>query len=336
MADKVAGGRRKGRGPSIQAVADRAGVSVATVSRVLNGIEARYSQETSRKVHAAIEALGYRPASAGRTLRRGESHVVAVLAANLANPAMAAMAASAEKALRGGGYLMALCDTQDDPAIQDEYILEAQSQRAAAIVFLAAVESPGLEAVRGGEGRIVFVNRRDPGSVGHPFVGIDNLAAGRDAAARLADAGCRRIGLIHGDLRSSATAERREGVMARLAAVPGMRIETVEGRGSHLELGSSGAATVLSRMPDVDGLCCLSDLIAFGAARQLRENGRAVPGEVMLVGFDGAPLNAWLAPWLTSVHIPYDAFGPAIMTALSGANGPKGLEIVLPHALAQG
>ena len=336
MADGERRGRQEGRGPSIQAVAARANVSVATVSRVLNGIEARYSETTSRKVRAAIDELGYRPASAGRTLRRGESRVVAVLAANLANPAMAAMAASTEQALRRAGYLMALCDTQDDPAIQDEYLLEAQAQRAAAIVFLAAVASRGLDGVRGGDERLVFVNRRDPASAGHPFVGIDNAAAGRDGAGRLLAAGCRRIGLIHGDLRSSATAERRDGVTARVAAEQGVRLEVVEGRGSHLELGSTGAADILARMPDVDGICCLSDLIALGAARRLRENGREVPQDVFLVGFDGAPLNAWVAPWLISVHIPYDAFGPAILEALSQADRPGGLEIVLPYALAQG
>ncbi len=336
MADGERRDRRKGQGPSIQAVAKRAGVSVATVSRVLNGIEARYSETTRRKVRAAIDELGYRPASAGRTLRRGESHVVAVLAANLANPAMAAMAASTERALRGGGYLMALCDTQDDPAIQDEYLLEARAQRAAAIVFLAAVESEGLAAVRCGAERLVFANRRDPSPAGHPFVGIDNAAAGRDAAARLLAAGCRRIGLIHGDLRSSATAERRDGVVALLSAEPGVRLEAVEGFGSHLELGFSGVGDILERMADIDGLCGLSDLIALGAARRLRESGREVPDDVFIVGFDGAPLNAWIAPWLTSVHIPYDAFGPAILEALSHADRPTGQEIILPYALTRG
>lgn len=331
-----AGGRQRGRGPSIQAVATRAGVSVATVSRVLNGIEARYSETTSRKVLAAVAELGYRPSSAGRALRRGESHVVVVLAANLANPAMAAMAASTEKALRAAGYLMALCDTQDEPAIQDEYILEARAQRAAAIVFLAAVESAGLAAVRRSGERLVFVNRRDPAPAGHPFVGIDNRAAGRDAAAHLLAAGCRRIGLIHGDPHSSATAERRDGVVERLVAETGVRLETVQGRAAHLELGATGACEILARMPDVDGLCCLSDLIAFGAARRLRDSGREVPRDVLVVGFDGAPLNAWVAPWLTSVHIPYDAFGPSILEALSEADRPNGREIVLPYDLARG
>lgn len=318
--------------PSIAAVAKRAGVSIATVSRVLNGVPGRYSAETGEKVRGAVAELGYRPSGAGRTLRRGESRLVAVLAANLANPAMAAMAASTEVALREAGYVMALCDSHDDPAIQDEYLAEAEAQSASAVVMLAAVRSPRLAAIRGDDERIVFVNRGDPDGAARAMVGIDNVAAGREVAAHLAARGAGTVGVVHGPLSSSATADRLAGF---LAAWPGGAAPLVEaGEGDHLALGFAAAGRLLDRAERLDALFCMSDLIAYGAARALRESGLRVPGDVAMVGFDDAPLNDWVAPWLSSVHVPYAAFGAAIVDALDRrAAGEERVSIVLPHTL---
>ncbi len=118
-------------GGSINAVAARAGVSIATVSRVINGVANKASPATIVRVKEAIAALDYRPTSAGRALRQRTSRLVAVLAANLANPAMAAIAASAETALRDAGLVMVLCDTHDRPELQDEYLREMLASRRA-------------------------------------------------------------------------------------------------------------------------------------------------------------------------------------------------------------
>ncbi|MEO1105522.1 MAG: LacI family DNA-binding transcriptional regulator, partial [Pseudomonadota bacterium] len=192
--------KARAQNPSISNVARHAGVSVATVSRVLNGVPGRFSVATGEKVRQAVAELGYRPSSAGQTLRSGESRLVAVLAANLANPAMAAMAASTEDALRQAGHVMALCDTHDDPDIQDEYLAEVEAQRASAVVMLAAVRSPGLSRLRASGMRIVFVNRDDPETSAHASVGIDNVAAGEEVARYLAGCGVREVGVIHGPL----------------------------------------------------------------------------------------------------------------------------------------
>ena len=165
---------------SISAVAERAGVSIATVSRVVNGVAKKASAETVARVQKAVEDLGYRPTGAGRALRRGQSRLVAVLAANLANPAMAAIAAAAEVALRGAGYVMVLCDTHDQPELQDEYLLEMRAQYACGLVLLGAVDSPVLrDFVAAGE-PLVFVNRRNPVPGGADrHVGIDDLGVNR-------------------------------------------------------------------------------------------------------------------------------------------------------------
>ncbi len=330
--------KRAANAPSITEVAARAGVSVATVSRVVNGVSARYSEKTEARVRAAIAEMNYRPASVGRALRQGESRMVAVLAASLGNPTMAAIAASTEAALREAGYVMVLCDTHDRPEIQDEYLLEMRAQFATAIVLLGAVKSPQLDAFRAAGARLLFVNRRDPFAKDDPFVGIDNRRAGREVAELFDETGEGKIGLIHGPLTSSATQDRVTGFCERLADLRPQRPPNVvsPAETDHLLIGYEGAAALLAEDADLEAVFCLSDLIAFGAARRLRETGKAVPDDIRVVGFDDSPLNDWVAPWLTSVRVPYEGFGHAIVSALSRLmSGEGAFEIVLEHTIVR-
>jgi LacI family transcriptional regulator len=328
---------------SITSVARRAGVSIATVSRIVNGVPNKASAETVEKVRRAIAELGYRPVSVGRALRRRESRLVALLAANLGNPAMTAIAASAEHALQEAGYVMVLCDTHDRPEMQDEYLLEMRAQFVRGTVLLGAVPSPQLAAFQAAGEPILFVNRRSPAGEA-PFVGIDNRRAGRDVAAYFLGRGIVDVAVIHGSLASSATAERvagfREAMAAAGASLPATRILT-EPVLDHLMIGHGVAERLLrdGATPPA-GLFCLSDLIAYGAHKRLAEAGladfapRRGGAAPLIVGFDDNPLNDWLAPWLTSVRVPYDAFGQAIVEGLEGLwSGDSACDIALPHRL---
>ncbi len=325
---------------TIESVARRAGVSIATVSRVINGIANKASAETVERVRQAIADLDYRPQSAGRSLRQKRSRLVALLAANLANPAMATIAASVETALRTAGLVMVLCDTHDRPEIQDEYLREMRAQQARALILLGAVESPLLEAMRAGPTPLIFVNRRDPTRPTAPFVGIDNAAAGRDLARHCLARGLVRPAIVHGSLGSSATRERVEAIAAEYAAAgrpiaPERRLSPE--RREHLELGCEAARLLDARAIACDVVICASDLIAFGVRRHWRERGDAATMPA-IVGFDDSPLTDWVAPWLTSVRIPYEAFGPAIVELLGellGSAPPRVATRVLAHTLVE-
>ena len=312
--------RRPAPTASIKTVAAMAGVSIATVSRVVNGVAKKASPETVARVRTAIAALDYRPTSAGRALRQQKSRMVAVLAANLANPTMAAIAASAEIALREKGLVMVLCDTHDRPDLQDEYLREMQAHQARAIVLLAAVESPMLATMRSGATPLVFVNRRDPGGgAGSRYVGIDNRAAGRDVARYCIEAGLEAVALLHGAMSSSATSDRVRGVLAAFeAAGRPLPADAVvpPAEADHLLIGQAGARSLIAQGLALDALICTSDLMAFGAHRAFVERGVALP---RFIGFDDSPLNAWVAPWLTSVRIPYESYGTAIVSLIEDA-----------------
>jgi LacI family transcriptional regulator len=268
---------------------------------------------------------------AGRSLRNGRSRLVAVLAANLANPSMAAMAAVAEVALRHAGYVMVLCDTHDQADLQDEYLLEMRAQYACGFVLLGAVRSRVLEDMRAAQEPLVFVNRRDPFGE-HCHVGIDNRRAGADVARWMASQAWSRLGLIHGRLSSSATAERVQGFRDELAALriklPASRIAT-RASAEHLVIGQQGMQVLLAASPPPQAVFCTSDLIAYGAQRAAADAGLRPDHDIAFVGFDDSPLNPWIAPWLHAVRVPYHHYGDAIVRALQTPDAT----IVLAHEL---
>lgn len=321
---------------SITSVAERAGVSISTVSRVINGVEKRASDATARRVMESVAALGYRPQSAGRALRQGASRIVGVLVANLGNPAMAAIAASIEAALRDAGFVMALCDTHERTEIQDEYLAEMEAQLARGIVMVVAVPSPKLDAMRAARWPLVFVNRRDPGAARSAFVGIDDYAAGCDLAGHvLARSPADPPAVIHASLAFSAGALRLRGVQDRLAEA-GFKRSQIEKRTAntpvHLEIGYRAMGELLALAPRPRSVVCLSDLLAYGAYRRACEAGLRVPDDVALYAFDDNPLNDWIAPWLNAVHLPYAHFGPAVVASLRELLGAKrATQRLLPH-----
>ena len=333
------GGSLSSRAPSrvasISEVAKRAGVSIATVSRIVNGIQNKAAAGTVLRVQKAIADLGYRPHGVGRALRRRESRIVALLAANLANPTMTAIAASAEEALRRAGYVMVLCDTHDRADLQDEYLLEMRAQWVKSVVLLGAVASPQLEAFVAAGEELLFVNRRCPGHTDAPFVGIDNAAAGAEVARFFLGRHISDAAVIHGPLSSSATAERVaafRNTMARAGyRMSARQIATAEGT-DHLAIGYRGMERLLAAGILPKGLFCASDLIAYGAFRRAREQKIDLPRVATVVGFDDNPLNGWVAPWLSSVRVPYAEFGEAIVQSLTAATASPAPK-VLVHQL---
>jgi len=319
-------------------VAAHAGVSIATVSRVINGIVSKASNETAARVMAAVAELGYRPQSAGRTLRQRASRIVGVLAANLTNPAMAAAAASIERVLRAAGYVMALCDTHEQPDIQDEYLAEMDAQLACGIIMLVAIPSPRLDLLRASGRPLIFVNRRDPGCSSSPYVGIDDYAAGREIAEHcLASADPGPFAVIHAALTHCAGAHRVAGFEERMAqaGMAGDAVRRATGQGlHHLEVGYDAMGRLLADGSLPRCVVCLSDLLAYGAYRSLYENGLRTPRDVRLISFDDNPLNGWIAPWLSGIRIPYSEFGPAVLATLQELLAQGWTENrLLPHEL---
>lgn len=323
---------------SIAAVAKLASVSNATVSRVLNGHQTKVSEETRKRVKAAIKALDYLPSRAGSALRSGRSHMVALILPDRFNSYNQGLAAALERAVRRSGKIMVLCTTDESPAMQDEVLREMRSQLACGIVLLGAVKSPGLrQALAGGE-PIVLVNRRFGGRLACPFVGVDNATAAGQVAEELARRGTGRVAIVHGPLSSSATHERVSGFRARFAElVPNGRIEAFALARFTKEEGYRRAQSLLAGGDRLETVFCTSDEIAYGVARACREAGLTPGQDVTLFGFDGSPINEFLTPWLSTIQVAYDEYGPAIVSLLQGywegRAPPRQAEILVSYSL---
>jgi LacI family transcriptional regulator len=321
-------------------IAEAAGVSISTVSRIVNGQTQRASPATIARVRRAIDALGYRPNQIGLALKRGRSRLVAMLTAELANPVMATIASATEAALRDAGYVMVLCDTHDLPDLQDEYLLAMRAQAVEGYVLVTNLPSPGLaEFVARGE-PMVFACRRNPYAASHSagaFIGIDNTRAGRDAADHLLERGCPRVAILSPAEGSHATTERAEGCRTRLLerGMAPEQIHAIRAPGhSHLEIGYAGAEILAAGGPWQGGIACVSDQIAFGIYRFAQERGLDLVTANPLISIDGADLSAWLAPWLSSVRVPYQEFGGHILEMLQTLwHGQPAQDRIIPYTL---
>lgn len=336
MGSAMSAASKRGAPPSLSDVAALAGVSAATVSRIVNGDLGRAAPDTISRVQEAVTRLGYRPNHAGRSLRRRESQIVAMLSPNLDNPAMAAIAASTEQALRDAGYVMVLCDTHDRADLQDEYLEAMRAQLARGYILVSAVPSPGLRDAMARNDAIVCVNRRNPLGPS-PFVGIDNRRAGADVANAFARLGIDDLAVIHPAVMSSSIAERVEGFVEACIArgIDRHRIPLTGGAGSdHLTMGYAAIRSHVARHGWPQGLLCPSDLMAYAAYRYAYETGRHVPGGTRIIGIDNNVFNRWIAPWLSSVEIPYRDFGPVVVEQLLACwRGEAPEDRMLPHRL---
>jgi LacI family transcriptional regulator len=307
-----ASGKITSKPASISRVADMAGVSAATVSRVINGVAGKMSEETRARVLQAIEELNYRPSRAGSALRQGRSHLVGVLAPDPGNAYHASVAASVETALRAEGRVMVLGNTHEEPSVQDDLLREMRSLLVGGIVMLGAVPSAQLAECLRADIPMVFLNRRSPTQLKAPYVGIDNAEAGRAVGTHFAAAGHRQVAVFHGPMTSSATKGRVEGFRAAFTELVGRNAQVRLYRASvdRMRSGYQLAGRAIDEGRP-DAIFCTTDEIAYGAAKQCQERGMRVPQDIGLFGFDGNPLNAFLAPWLSTIEVPYAAFGPA-------------------------
>lgn len=199
------------RAPTISEVAKTAGVSVATVSRVVNGSPS-VSHETQARVQEAIERLGYQPNVWGRSLRRGESRVVLVIVPNVSNPYYAPIIAGTEDRLHEDGYSGMLCITNAEAERRALYLEFLKDGRAdGAILMEPARDDPHVTGMARHYHLVQCSEYCDNQAVSH--VSVDNLAAAREVVLTLAGLGHRRIGFIGADNDFMSTIARRQGYL---------------------------------------------------------------------------------------------------------------------------
>jgi LacI family transcriptional regulator len=289
--------------PTITTIAEAAGVSIASVSRVLNGLPVR--AETERRVLDAAGRLGYVPNSAARTLRSARTQQIAFAVADIGNPVYLAMLREIQPVLKEAGYRLVLHSTGADTAEEVE-VLRGLGQRYAdgLIIVPIRVTADHVAELRRADAPVVVIGSLPEEGLADN-VRTDSRRGVELALEHLMALGRRRIGFVNGPAdtvpgRARAEAFRDHTARAGRPADPALVHEGQFDR-------ETGAAAV-HRMADAagpmpDALLCANDLIALGALDALRARGLAVPGDVAVVGMDDTDLAAVSWPPLTSVSL---------------------------------
>jgi DNA-binding LacI/PurR family transcriptional regulator len=300
-------GRADFRPPTLDTVAAAAGVSRATVSRVVNN-SAKVSPDVRELVDAAITRLGYVPNRTARSLAKRRTDSVALVlreadATVLADPYLAAMIIATSRSLIGTGVQLVLVNARDDGA----YPTLADYVRGGHVdgVLLASVhaDDPLPRLLVEAHVPTVVGGRPERPVPGLAYVDCDNIGGGRLAAEHLIATGRTRIASIAGPPDMTAAADRLTGYHRGVARA-GLHIGPIA-FGDFTRLSGERAMTeLLERQPDLDGVFAANDLMAVGALRVLRAAGRRVPEDVAVVGYDDVELAALTEPALTTVRQP--------------------------------
>ena len=306
-------------GATLQQVADAAGVSLATASRVLNGSARTVNPDLSAHVKEVATRLRYVSHGPAQALARATTSLVGLLVHDVNDPYFSAIAAGAMRVARERDLLVMVANTYRDPELELDYITRLGAQRARAILVAGSppVDSGAAEALRerledyaAGGGRVVTIGDQGPAI---DAVLPENAAGGRAAARHLIELGHREIGVIPGPAGLVTVADRLAGFTGALQD-SGVDARTVEAAGDFTrEGGYQAAQRLLGQRPEVTAVFALSDLMAVGALAALREAGRRVPADVSLIGFDDLPICADLTPALTTVRVDTEGMGEQAM-----------------------
>ncbi|WP_313479747.1 LacI family DNA-binding transcriptional regulator [Microbacterium sp.] len=311
---------------SMAMVAQRAGVSGQTVSRVANG-SPRVDPETRARVERAMAELGYRPNRAARALRTGRSQTLGLVAQTLATVGNSRMLQAVADAAASRGYALTVLTLGADADIADAFD-RLRDQGVDGAIVLNEATALARDAASGGL-RLVVVD--SPPDERFTVIGTDHASGARAATEHLLRAGHRAVHHLAGPVGSFASAERERGWRDALAAAGIDPPEPVRGDWS----AASGFESV-ARMPasGVTAIFAANDQMALGALRALAESGRRVPDDVAVMGFDDIADAADFQPPLTTVRQDFDALGEHAVDALvAWIEGERPADLLLPPAL---
>lgn len=294
---------------SLQEVAARAKVSIATVSRVLNKSD-KVVAKTRAVVEQALRDLGYRPSRVARRLRMkdGRAHLVGLIIPDIQNPFYAEIARGVEDAAYAAEYALLLCNS-DENLEKERFYLDVMISESVDGVVLPPFDDSDAAVINLVKiGMPVVCVDRSLAKVKTDLVEVDNYRGAYEAASHLIEKGHRQIGLIEGRTHVSTSRERRRGYLDALseAGIP-VRKDLIRAGDFRQESGRLLAGELLDLRKPPTALFVFNNLMTVGALAAVHQRGMKVPKDVAIVGFDDLPWAESLDPPLTVVRQPaYD------------------------------
>lgn len=291
---------------TIRDVARQAGVSISTVSRVINE-STSVSPLTRERVLQVIDRLGYTPYKSAQTLKKKKTGVIGVVIPDISNPFFSLMVRGIGKAARAHGYSVLVCDTDNDPENESNYMN---------VLLREHVEGVILTTTGRGDESVDRLLQRSI-----PLVAADRRLNRPDVASVLTDGvkdgvrltryliglGYRRMTFLSGPEHISTARERLHGFQQAMEAqgLPAQIVPSPASKhGYTFESGYQAAQQLLKSGPLPEALIAANDLMALGALRAFEEQGLAIPEDIGIAGFDHIPLAEWIRPRLTTMEIP--------------------------------
>jgi len=290
---------------SARDIARLSGVSVATVSRVINQ-NGRFSRETERRVKEIIAKYDYQPNHHARSLRTRKVQTVGVLVPDITNEYFALMALELQKELMCLDYITLICNTDETPAYEENHLNSLHAQRVGGIIYIACdsiVKQKNAPAIP-----TVYIDRKPMfnhhENANYVCIESDNERGGYLAAQELINKGCQKPAIVR-DIRYISTAEGRfKGFQQALleSGVPFNEQQIISVDNVSIEEGYLATGHLMGKLPETDGIFLTSDLLAIGAIRYANEQGIKIPQELRIVGFDDINMSKITYPKLTTVH----------------------------------
>ncbi|QQK81170.1 LacI family DNA-binding transcriptional regulator [Salicibibacter cibi] len=319
---------------NIQRVAKEAGVSVATVSRVLHEQNA-VTAKTRMKVEEAIQKLNYQPSMLGRNLRKSESRLLLVLIPEISNPFYFDIIKGIESIAISHNYNILLCETDSSPERENIYFDLIRTKMADGIISMdPAVNMEALMDLAEKHAIIQCSEYTAEGEI--PYVTIDNEAASYKAVKHLIKIGNEKIALINSNGKYLYARQRKKGYQRALEeqgiAVRKEYIYHTEHLG--FEYGQQAVKNILTLNDPPTAIFAVSDLLAIGALKEIHAQGLHVPDDIAVVGFDKINFSNMTNPALTTIAQPMYKMGTiAVEMLIKRIKGENVESIVLDHEL---
>lgn len=327
--------------PTIYDVAQAAGVSIATVSKVINGT-GRISDKTRKHVRKVMEELKYQPSMVASALTGKNTYTIGLTLPDLANPFFAEIARAVEDRGHESGFNFFICSTDNDPAKEEKYFSLLMKKRVDGVIIASRTHNTAfLKKMIQMNIPIAMIARELP-ALAVDTVMVDDFLGGYQAGSHLIELGHRRIAVVAEDLNEMSSRERLRGcrqAMLDAGIEPDERLVTVGG--FTLESGKEAMRRLLlldAARPTAVFAC--NDVLAIGAIQAARERGLHVPTMLSVIGFDNTILATIIDPPLTTIAQPMQEIGrrvvDLIIQEMRGEKTQKQRVLLLPELVVRG
>ncbi|WP_028558806.1 LacI family DNA-binding transcriptional regulator [Paenibacillus pinihumi] len=326
--------------PKIKDVAKRAGVSVTTVSRVLND-EKYVKDDLKARVRRAIDELGYTPSHIARSLVRKKTNLLGVIVPDITSSFYSTILSNIEKTASLNGYNLIVCNIIEDIDKEYKYLQVFKEMRVEGIIIMHEKLNDEIRELIGKLDIPIIFSSVKPVDQSFISVIIDDYHAAYDATQYLIQLGHERIGFIGGDMRDMTSGQNRYVGYTQAFQDSGLEIEEeyIFFGDYKPQSGYNVMKEMLKCEPRPSAVFAVSDDMAVGAMNCIHDHGLSVPEDISVIGFDGSQLTDLVRPRLTSMEQPIDEMGKVTVDTLLDliSDEPKGAQedVILKHKLVE-